>query len=417
MTSTALRLGVRPTVAAAAALATAAIGTVWASAVVAEVNALHLAFIALIVERSLAYADGKKTRDLAIGGLLIGLSLGNHLLTAFVAPFFVLFALWGGREALWERKRRILAPLLAGLAGLAVYAYIPIAASLNPPLPYNHPTSFESFRFLVTGEQFRSQYDGLFTIASFGKLADGLPALWSVGLGEATAIVPVLGLIGIAILLFRRPAFGLACAGALLVGFDIWANYLHLEHYLLVPWLLLGIGLAVTLEGAARLVERYGPRVTAGLAGPGTALAGVALAVALVALNLPSSDRSQDTSGQTYVDAVFALLPRNAVILTFWGPSSPLWHAQQVEGERPDVLVVDDTNIVYEGWGTRENRIAAVICSRPVYDLRVNDNDMIPTRARWDVTTVATVRIGSLGPTARYTEPIYLVTPRPGTCP
>ena len=45
MTSTTMRLGVRPTIAAAVAIATGAIGTIWASAVVAEVNALHLAFM------------------------------------------------------------------------------------------------------------------------------------------------------------------------------------------------------------------------------------------------------------------------------------------------------------------------------------------------------------------------------------
>ena len=178
MTSTTLRLGVRPAIAAAVAVATGAIGTIWGSAVVAEVNALHLAFIALLVDRSLAWADERRTRDLAIGGLLIGLSLGNHLLTAFVAPFFVLFALWAGRRTLLERKRLILVPVATVLAGLAVYLYIPIAAAFAPPLPYNHPTSFEAFRFLVTGEQFRGQYSGLFTTASLGALGDGLPALW-----------------------------------------------------------------------------------------------------------------------------------------------------------------------------------------------------------------------------------------------
>jgi hypothetical protein len=166
MTSTTLRLGVRPTVAAAVALATGAIGTIWASAVVAEVNALHLALIALIIDRSLAWADDRRRRDLALGGLLIGLSLGNHLLTAFIAPFFVLFALWEGRHTLLEHRRWILSPVLAGLAGLAVYLYIPIAASFSPPLPYNHPTGIESFLFLVTGEQFRGQYGGLFSFSS-----------------------------------------------------------------------------------------------------------------------------------------------------------------------------------------------------------------------------------------------------------
>ena len=417
VTSTTLRLGVRPAIAVAAAVATGAIGTVWGSAVVAEVNGLHLAFIALIVDRSLAWADGRRTRDLALGGLLVGLSLGNHLLTAFAAPFFVLFALWEGRSTLLERKRRILAPVLAGLAGLAVYLYIPIAASFSPPLSYNHPTTFEAFRFLVTGEQFRGQYAGLFTAASLGVLTDSLPALWAATLSAATAVLPALGLVGLAILVVRRPAFGLACAGALLVGIYVWANYLRLPHYLLVPWLLLGIGTAVALEGAARAAEtRLQGRAGRAVGAAATVVAAV-LAVALVALNLPTADRSGDTSARTYVDAVFATLPENAAILSFWGPSWPLLHAQLVLGERPDVLIVDDTNIVYDGWGTREARIDSLVCSRPVFILPLKEADMTAIRERFSVTRALTVDVGALAPTAAYRVPVYRIDPRPGTCP
>jgi hypothetical protein len=417
LTSTALRLGVRPTIAAAIAIMTGAIGTIWASAVVAEVNALHLALIALIIDRSLAWADGLRTRDLALGGLLVGLSLGNHLLTAFTAPFFVLFALWAGRWTLLARNRLVLAPVIAGLAGLAVYLYIPIAASFAPPLPYNHPTTFESFRFLVMGEQFRGQYSGLFTTSSLGVFIDGLPELWTTALSRATAIPPILGLAGIAILVVRRPAFGLACAGALLVGIDIWASYLQLEHYLLVPWLLLGIGAAVALEGAARTLGSILRRRVAPLTAPGVTVAAAALAVMMIAVNLPTADKSGDRSARIYVDTLFAALPPNAVILSFWGASPPLWHAQFVLGERPDVLIVDDTNIVYEGWGDREARIASLICSRPIFDLPIGEGDMVRTRAQFDVTTALTVIVGSLGPTGIFELPVYRVEAKPGTCP
>jgi Protein of unknown function (DUF2723) len=417
MTCTTMRLGVRPTIAAAMAIATGATGTVWVAAVAADVDPLHLALMALLVDRSLAWADGRRTRDLALGGLLVGLSLGNHLLTAFVAPFFVVFALWAGRWTLWERKRLILVPVVAGLAGLAVYAYIPIAASFSPPLPYNHPTTVQAFLFLVTGEQFRGQYGGLFTAASLGVLADSLPALWSTALSRATGIVPVLGLAGLVILVVRRPSFGLACLGALLAGIYVWANYLRLEHYLLVPWLLLGIGAAIALEGAARAAGAHLPRPVDAVARPAVAIVAAAFAVTLIAGNLPAADKSGDNSARTFVDTLFAALPENAVILSFWGPSPPLWHAQQVLGERPDVLVVDDTNIVYEGWGTREARIASVICTRPVFILPVNPGILDPTRKLYDVTPVLTVRVGALGPTAAFNLPVYRVTPKPGTCP
>jgi len=416
MTSTTMRLGVRPVLAAVAAVATGAIGTIWASAVVAEVNALHLALIALLVNRSLAWADERRTRDLALGGLLIGLSLGNHLLTAFVAPFFVLFALWAGRRTLLERKWLILAPVAAGLAGLAVYAYIPIAASLEPPLPYNHPTTVDAFWFLVTGEQFRGQYEGLFTTSSLGVLVDALPELWTTMLAQATAVVPIVGLAGIAILVIRRTAFGLACVGALLVGIGIWANYLRLEHYLLVPWLLLGLGAAVAVEGAARRLEGVLPRRAEAAAGPAAALVAAAFAVTLITVNLPTADLSGDRSARTYVDTLFAALPPNAAVFSFWGASSPLWHAQLVLGERPDVLVVDDTNIVYEGWGTPEARMEPLICSRPVFILPIGDRVLDPVRERFAVTEVLTVRVGARGPTAEFTLPVYRVEPGPGTC-
>lgn len=417
MTSTTLRLGVRPAIAAAVAIATGAIGTVWASAVVAEVNALHLAFMALLVNRSLAWADERRTRDLALGGLLIGLSLGNHLLTAFVAPFFVLFALWAGRRTLLERKLLILVPIAAALAGLAVYLYIPIAASLDPPLPYNSPTTLEAFWFLVTGEQFRGQYDGLFTASNLGVLLDSLPTLWATAQSRATAILPIVGLAGLVILAIRRPAFGLACLGALIVGIDVWANYLRLDHYLLVPWLLLGLGAAVAVEGATRWLEDVLPRRFAVAAGPATVVVVAAFAVALIATTLPTVDRSGDRSARTYVDAVFGALPPDAAILSFWGPSAPLWHAQHVLGERPDVLIVDDTNIVYEGWGTPEARIDDLICSRPVFILPIRPSVLEPLRARFTVTPELPVRVGALAPVAAYDLTVYRVAPRPGTCP
>jgi hypothetical protein len=417
MTSTTVRLGVRPVIAVAVAIATGAIGTIWASAVVAEVNALHLALLALLVDRALAWAEVRRTRDLAFGGLLIGLALGNHLLSAFSAPFLVLFALWAGRWTLIERKRLLLVPVLTGLLGLAVYAYIPIAATFSPALPYNHPTTWSGFVFLVTGEQFRGQYDGLFTISSLGRLADGMPELWQVALARATAIVPGAGIIGLLVLLLRRPALGLALAGVVLVGLDIWSNYLHLEHYLLVPWLILGIGTAVTAEAIARGLAARAPRRVGGekLAGVG-ALAAVALAVAMVLANLPAADRSGDHTGQDYVDSMFGVLPQGAAILSFWGGSSPLWHAQQVLGERPDVLVVDDTNVVYEGWGTREARIASLICSRPVFILRPGEGDLEPTRRQYALTQALTVVVGSGGPSGTFQLPVYRVDPPAGTC-
>ena len=308
-----------------------------------------------------------------------------------------------------------------GLVGLSVYLYIPFAASLNPPLPYNHPTTPESVWFLVSGEQFRGQFDFLGSKGP-GEFVAALPALWDTLVDRGTAVLPVLGVLGLVLLVRRRPAFGLCLVAILLSGLYVWANYLRLEHYLLVPWLILALGAGVTVEWLIRFVETRLPAPSESEPADGTnvgvVLGGVAVIGALVLgmTNLPAADRSRDRSGEDYVTAVFDALPENAAILSEWDASAPLWHGQHVRGLRPDVLIVDDTNIVYEGWGTREARIAALICDRPVFILRLRDSDLAPTSEAYDLSPFLRVKVGAGTPTAVVDRQIERVEPRPETC-
>jgi hypothetical protein len=307
-----------------------------------------------------------------------------------------------------------------------VYLYIPIAAMLGPPLSYNNPVTIEAFRFLVTGEQFRARYAGVFTPSSIGVVLAAMGDVAMLAASRAPVWFPVLGLAGLAVLLARRPAFGVACWAVLILGLDVWANYERLEHYLLVPWLLLGIGVGMALEASAvvlgRLFAAAAPgtfrapgrlsRLPATLVGG----AGVLLLVAVVAANLGGADRSRDRTASAYVDAVLAALPPDAAILTFWGGATPLWHARFVDGRRPDVVVVDDTNIIYEGWGTRERRIAALICERPVFIVRPEDAQLASTRVEFRLVEVTRLLVGRGAASANSSLPLYRVEPRPGHC-
>jgi transmembrane protein TMEM260 (protein O-mannosyltransferase) len=415
-----VRLGVRPILAAAAALALGAVGTVWAAATVAEVNPLHLLFAALILHRVLVWAEHQRVRDLALGGLLIGLSLGNHLLTMVIAPFIALFVLWTGRRAFATRPALLLVPL-AGLAiGLSVYLYVPIRAAQNPPLAYNHPTTLDAVFWLITGQQFHGQFDFL-SLRGPGELLAALPNLVDLADARATLVLPIVGLVGLVVLALRRPAVAALFVGLLVVGVYVWANYLRLEHYLLVPWLLVGVASGVWLEAIARSVaERLpasGPLVApAAVASTGVATAAIVFAVVLGLTNGRAADLSSDHEGDIYVASVMDGLPRDAVILSQWDTSTPLWYGQLVEGERPDVLVIDDTNIVYEGWVTRERAIAAYVCKRPVFMLRLDDRDLVPTRAAYRVTPFIDVRVAYGGPTAVADRTIYRVEALPSGC-
>jgi hypothetical protein len=424
-TAISIRLGVRPLIAIGIALAFGFIGTVWAAATVSDAHPLHLFFAALILHRALVWADGREPRDLVVGALLVGLALGNHLLMLFIVPFVALYVVWTGWRELLRHPVLLLEVAVALVIGLSVYVYIPLAARGSPPLPYNHPTTLAGVLWLVSGQQFHGQFDFLAATGP-GNFVAALGTLWSLAVARATAMFPVLAAVGFVALGRRRPSYAVLLA---VVGFFacyIWANYLELEHYLLVPWLVVAIAASAGLEAlavaGARLVgnvfRRFAP--SDGAVAPGSrvgagAIAGVAalgLAVVLGSLNWAASDRSADRSGQEFVDAVFGALPRDAAILSYWDASTPLWYGRFVEGLRPDVLVVDDTNIVYEGWVTRERRIESLICQRPVFILRPDQADLVPTAAEFNLRPFLAVRVAAGGPTAVMTAEIFRVLPR-----
>jgi hypothetical protein len=302
------------------------------------------------------------------------------------------------------------------LVGLTVYAYIPLAARFDPPLAYNHPTTLEAFIALVTGEQFRSQEAGILSPDSIGTTLTALPDLVGLTLGRGAAILPIAGVAGLVVLLVRRPALALALAAILVVSADVWANYLRLEHYLLVPFLLLGLGAAVALEAAARAGTDKLPSMARRIASPAAIGAGVVIAIVIAAVSLPAADRSGNHSGDDYVATMAQQLPPNAAIFSFWGASTPLWHMQFVTGQRPDVQVVDDTNVVWEPGGTREERMLAMVCHRPVYVVRAFESELDSTRKEFTLKPAFSVVVGVGGPVATTTLTVYRVVATADTC-
>jgi len=147
-------------------------------------------------------------------------------------------------------------------------------------------------------------------------------------------------------------------------------------------------------------------------------VAALGFALVLCAANWGASDRSDDRSAETFVDTVLAALPPDAAILSEWDASTPLWHARWVLDRRPDVQIVDDTNIVYDGWGTRERRIADLICVRPVFILRLEDIDLEATRAAYRLEPFLEVRVAAGGPSADVTREVFRVESLdPSGCP
>ena len=94
-------------------------------------------------------------------GAVLGLGLGNHLTLLLMLPGAAVW-LWAGRQAAGRPlARELLAALAALAAGLAVYAYLPLAAAAVPPVNWGDPRRPAQLWALISGQVYRGLIFGL----------------------------------------------------------------------------------------------------------------------------------------------------------------------------------------------------------------------------------------------------------------
>jgi hypothetical protein len=134
-------------------------------------------------------------------------------------------------------------------------------------------------------------------------------------------------------------------------------------------------------------------------------LAGLALLLLLAPVVQPvpqrydTLDGSDDAGARRWMEAAFAAVEPDAVIVSWWSYSTPLWYGQHVEGRRPDVLIVDDRDIVDQDLGNVPAVIERYLGERPVYIVRL-DRDLPEVEERWFIEAVEGMPPG---------EPMYRV--------
>ena len=103
-------------------------------------------------------------------------------------------------------------------------------------------------------------------------------------------------------------------------------------------------------------------------AGPGDSVVARALPFGLVAVLLATSlaalperragaDASDETFGRDWLEATLAALPPGATVVSWWSYSTPLWYGRWVEGRRPDIVIVDDRDVLDGGLWDGEGAI------------------------------------------------------------
>lgn len=387
---------------------------VWNNATRADPHPIHLAFVALLVLALVRWQDARRDLDddpaagrradrrLVVAAVLFGLAAGNHSLTLLLVPPIALFVLTV-EPGIWRRWNLVLGCLVAAFGTIAlVYLELPIRGSLLPAtLIYGRPDTWDGFWYIALAEQFRGSLDN-----PFGDLPDKLDKLVTLAnaqLGLLALVIPPAFLIT----LWRAPRYALLTGLAVVITVLFNQAYANadIERYYLGPalfiWTWVGIFAAevADLVGvlAGGLRRRQWP---VSLDDPAVRKASLAAAaiVALVLL-LPSfgdldkrrhdANRSGETGAISWLAEALPAVPQNAVLISWWSTSTPLWYAQKVQGLRPDIEIIDDRSMLDRDLGRAPDVIERYLGTRPVYVIRVEGRDTDELTRKYDMTPVA----------------------------
>jgi hypothetical protein len=368
------RLGVGPWAAFGALGLLACAPFFWALSLIAEVYTLHTSLMTALILLLLRWADHPTPPRLALATLTMGLSAGNHAATVLLMPGCLFFVLTTApRRAL--APRALLLALLAWLAGLSIYLYLPLCYSAHPALNYvGHydatgtfiPVNMHTVRGLLylIPQQMLADHALVYTPAEawheVGRFGAGLwRAFLAIGVGP--------GLLGIVILLRRNWQL----AGMLLsmfvchVGFYVNYRVVDKDTMFLPAYVLWALWTGVGCQSLLTWVPN-GTRHVLSRRWDGAVLRMVMAGGVLLALGCTWSlvDLSNDWSARTHGETILGAVEPNALVFGWWGTVPVVEYLQLVEGHRPDVQAVNRFLIAPDDM---RRLIQHQVTHRPVY--------------------------------------------------
>lgn len=395
---------------AAAALGLATTPYVWENATRADPHAIHLAFVALLLLALVRWADARAEaldrrradRRLVLAGVLFGLAAGNHSLTLLLVPPIALYVL-AVEPGILRRPLFIAACLGAtALTMVLVFLELPLRGGLVPaltaPLVYGEPATWDGFWYVALAEQFRG---------SLGNVFDDLPAKLADLLDRANDQYGALVLVVVPAFIVsavRAPRYTLLTGSALVITvlFNQAYGNADISRYYLGPVLWIWTWLAIFGAEVAAFVSAFVAGLSRSPGGPATPrrLEMAAAAIVAVVLLLPTlteldarrarADRSGDVGAVAWLDETLPVLEQDAVVVSWWTTSTPLWYAQKVEGLRPDIFIVDDRTMLDLDLGRAPDVIRRYLAEgRPVYAIRIEGRDLDELKGQFEMTRVA----------------------------
>jgi Protein of unknown function (DUF2723) len=282
---------------------------------------------------------------------LFGLALGVHHVTVGLTLPAVAAVVYRTQGLKFFTSRRLLYAALISIGALvAVYAYLPLAASRSPVMNWGNPRSLQEIWWHITGRQYRVFF--VFSSAIMGAQFVEFCRLVSCEFGFPwLPVTPILGLVGFASAYKRdHTAFwfllliviaDLAYSLSYEIAEDKDAYYLPAFISIAIA---AGFGIRWLIQLAAS--KRWSTRRPY-LA---TATAVVLTTATAFAANWPFNNRRHYFIAEDYVDNLFSTIAPNGLLLTQdWQVVSPMFYAQEIEQRRRDAKVVD-VNLLRRSW-------------------------------------------------------------------
>lgn len=309
---------------------------VWIAAVAAELYAVQAMFTAVLLWLAWQWRQEGKRWQLVLFALCYGLGLGVHLSLVLLLPGFLVL-LWAGKRP-WQDVGSWGTAVLAGGLGLLVYLYLPLRYASDTPLNYARIwqvdlTTWHGFWWMVSGRMFASLFFGVPLAALPGELATYLFRLWSNFWGLGVAI----GIWGLVRDWRKRPSLHLALLLMFCTYLLFYLTYRASDKELMfVPtyfiwgvWLALGIAHFIQWASIQTLSPRLGLTLL------------ILFAFGTLIINFNYVDVSDDWSARELGEEIFAALEPDAIYMGTWLDIPILEYLQIVEGNRPDVTLIN----------------------------------------------------------------------------
>src|SRR6266480_1722451 len=282
---------------------------------------------------------------------VFGLALGvHHVTVALTLPAIAVIVYRTQGMRFFTGRRLIYGALISIGALIAVYAYLPLAASRSPVINWGHPRSLQEIWWHLTGRQYQVYFSFKPEImgeqfAEFCRMAlreFGFPWL------PLSLVLAFAGFVDA----FKRDRTtfwfllmviiaDLAYALSYEIAEDKDAYYLPAFISIAVA---AGLGIRWMI---GRAVSKPAP---AGRLSVAVAVVVLLVCAITLAANWPFNNRRQYFIAHDYVENLLSTIASNSLLLTLdWQVVSPMFYAQEIEQRRRDVKVVD-INLLRRSW-------------------------------------------------------------------